>query len=216
VKGTVVEPVIVADGLTKRYGGIAVVDGVSFEVGRGEIFGILGRNGAGKTTAVECLQGLRRADGGRMRVLGLNPLTQAGGLRRRTGSQLQELAFPQVCTYFSVTMRREFCGTQVLVTAGNSERLHREHEEHSFGRLDSPARMHVLPSAGIRQSAPGIGVVSCAKVAIDLVVVAADRINPNPDPCHGRWITLLPHGTSPPLPVRCGAPPAGRAGCLAL
>ena len=95
VKGTVVEPVIVADGLTKRYGGIAVVDGVSFEVGRGEIFGILGRNGAGKTTTVECLQGLRRADGGRMRVLGLDPLTQAGELRKRTGSQLQESALPQ-------------------------------------------------------------------------------------------------------------------------
>jgi hypothetical protein len=92
-----------------------------------------------------------------------------------------------------------------LVTAGNSERLHREHEEHSLGRLDSPARMHVLPSAGIRQSAPGIGVVSCAKVAIDLVV-AADRIGPNPDPCLGRWITLLTHDTSPP----CRRDVAGR------
>ena len=48
VKGTVAEPVIMADGLTKRHGGIAVIDGVSFEVGRGEIFGILGRNGAGR------------------------------------------------------------------------------------------------------------------------------------------------------------------------
>ena len=89
MKGTVVEPVIEVDGLTKRYGGAAVVDDVSFEVGRGEIFGVLGRNGAGKTTTVECLQGLRRADGGRMRVLGLDPLTQAAGLRKRIGSQLQ-------------------------------------------------------------------------------------------------------------------------------
>jgi len=95
LKGTVVEPVIVVEGLTKRYGGTAVVDGVSFEVGRGEIFGILGRNGAGKTTTVECLEGLRRADGGRMRVLGLDPATQAAELRRRIGSQLQESALPQ-------------------------------------------------------------------------------------------------------------------------
>jgi ABC-2 type transport system ATP-binding protein len=95
LKGTVVEPVIVVEGLTKRYDGAAVVDGVSFEVGRGEIFGILGRNGAGKTTTVECLQGLRRADGGRMQVLGLDPLTQAAELRRRIGSQLQESALPQ-------------------------------------------------------------------------------------------------------------------------
>jgi ABC-2 type transport system ATP-binding protein len=90
-----VEPVIAISGLTKRYGRAAVVDGISFEVGRGEIFGILGRNGAGKTTTVECLQGLRRADSGRMRVLGLDPLTQAGELRKRIGSQLQESALPQ-------------------------------------------------------------------------------------------------------------------------
>jgi ABC-2 type transport system ATP-binding protein len=89
------EPVIAVDGLTKRYGRAVVVDGISFEVGRGEIFGILGRNGAGKTTTVECLQGLRRADGGSMRVLGLDPLTQAAVLRKRIGSQLQESALPQ-------------------------------------------------------------------------------------------------------------------------
>jgi ABC-2 type transport system ATP-binding protein len=94
LKGGVVEPVIVVDGLTKRYGGTAVVDGISFEVGRGEIFGIIGRNGAGKTTTVECLQGLRSADGGRMRVLGLDPITQADDLRKRIGSQLQESALP--------------------------------------------------------------------------------------------------------------------------
>jgi ABC-2 type transport system ATP-binding protein len=90
-----VEPVIDVKGLTKRYGRAVVVDGISFEVGRGEIFGILGRNGAGKTTTVECLQGLRRADGGQMRVLGLDPLTQAAELRKRIGSQLQESALPQ-------------------------------------------------------------------------------------------------------------------------
>jgi ABC-type uncharacterized transport system ATPase subunit len=49
--------VIVVDGLTKRYGRTPVVDGVSFEVGRGETFGILGRVGAGKTTSVDCVCG---------------------------------------------------------------------------------------------------------------------------------------------------------------
>jgi ABC-2 type transport system ATP-binding protein len=89
------EQVIEVTGLTKRYSGTTVVDGISFDVVRGEIFGILGRNGAGKTTTVECLQGLRRADGGRMRVLGLDPLTQAAELRKRIGCQLQESALPQ-------------------------------------------------------------------------------------------------------------------------
>jgi ABC-2 type transport system ATP-binding protein len=88
-------PVISVDGLSKRYGATAAVAGVSFGVERGEIFGILGRNGAGKTTTVECLQGLRRADAGRLRVLGLDPLTDARRLRGRIGCQLQESALPQ-------------------------------------------------------------------------------------------------------------------------
>lgn len=67
---------------------------VSFDVARGEIVGILGPNGSGKTTTVECLQGLRRPDRGDMRVLGLNPVTQVMELRRRVGSQLQSSALP--------------------------------------------------------------------------------------------------------------------------
>jgi ABC-2 type transport system ATP-binding protein len=87
-------PVISVAGLIKRYGATPAVDGVSFEVGHAEIFGLLGRNGAGKTTTVECLQGLRQADGGRLRVLGLDPRTQSRELRARIGCQLQESALP--------------------------------------------------------------------------------------------------------------------------
>jgi len=74
--------VIEVRGLTKGYGGRAVVDGISFHVDQGEIFGILGPNGAGKTTAVECLEGLRKRDGGEVRILGLDPRTDG----RRPGS----------------------------------------------------------------------------------------------------------------------------------
>src|SRR5437660_5367303 len=82
--------VIEVTGLTKRYGGQAVVDDISFHVGKGEIFGILGPNGAGKTTAVECMEGLRRPDGGEVRILGLDPLTNRHRLHQRIGVQLQE------------------------------------------------------------------------------------------------------------------------------
>ena len=82
--------VIEVTGLTKRYGGQAVVDDISFHVGKGEIFGILGPNGAGKTTAVECMEGLRRRDGGEVRILGLDPLTNRHRLHQRIGVQLQE------------------------------------------------------------------------------------------------------------------------------
>jgi ABC-2 type transport system ATP-binding protein len=83
-------PVIEVAGLTKRYGGQAVVDGISFHVNRGEIFGILGPNGAGKTTAVECMEGLRRRDDGQVRILGLDPKTDGHRLHQRIGVQLQE------------------------------------------------------------------------------------------------------------------------------
>jgi ABC-2 type transport system ATP-binding protein len=91
-------PVIEVAGLTKRYGGQAVVDGISFHVDRGEIFGILGPNGAGKTTAVECLEGLRRQDSGTVRVLGLDPLTDGHRLHQRIGVQLQETQLQEKLT----------------------------------------------------------------------------------------------------------------------
>ncbi len=87
-------PVISVEGLRKTYREIVAVDEVSFSVQEGEIFGLLGPNGAGKTTTVECLQGLRMADRGFIRVLGLDPRSQARQLRRRIGSQLQESALP--------------------------------------------------------------------------------------------------------------------------
>jgi ABC-2 type transport system ATP-binding protein len=81
-------------GLRKTYGRTTAVDDVSLTVEPGEILGILGPNGSGKTTTVECLQGLRRADAGEVRVLGLDPRTQVAALRRRIGCQLQDAALP--------------------------------------------------------------------------------------------------------------------------
>ena len=81
-------------GLRKTYGATTAVADVSFSVAPGEIVGILGPNGSGKTTTVECLEGLRRPDGGHVRVLGLDPRTQIAALRRRIGCQLQDTALP--------------------------------------------------------------------------------------------------------------------------
>jgi len=89
------EPVIVVDGLTKAYGDRQVLDGLSFSVAPQEIFGILGPNGVGKTTAVETIQGLRSRDGGGVSVLGLDPARQRAKLRYLVGSQLQTTALPE-------------------------------------------------------------------------------------------------------------------------
>jgi len=81
--------------LEKSYDGQPVLKGVSFAVGAGEIFGIAGRNGAGKTTVVEILQGLRRRDGGRVDVLGFDPGRERRRLRPLLGAQLQTSALPE-------------------------------------------------------------------------------------------------------------------------
>ncbi|KOV58246.1 sulfate ABC transporter ATPase [Streptomyces sp. NRRL WC-3618] len=82
--------VIEVHDLRKSYGGRPVVDGVSFAVEEGEIFGILGPNGAGKTTTVECVEGLRVPDAGRVRVTGLDPVTDHEATSRALGAQLQQ------------------------------------------------------------------------------------------------------------------------------
>lgn len=87
-------PVIEVSSLQKSYGDVVAVADVSLEVHRGEVFGILGPNGAGKTTTVECIAGLRAPDGGSVRVLGLDPSTDAEAVRRSVGVQLQQAALP--------------------------------------------------------------------------------------------------------------------------
>ena len=86
--------VIDVRNLRKSYGDQEAVRDVSFRVEPGEIFGILGPNGAGKTTTVECLAGLRHHDGGRIRVLGLDPERYRDQLRQVVGIQLQESQLP--------------------------------------------------------------------------------------------------------------------------
>lgn len=82
------------EDLHKRYGAVSAVSGVSFTVEQGEIFALLGRNGAGKTTAMEIMEGFRARDGGRVDVLGLDPgdWSTARALRERIGLVLQDIA----------------------------------------------------------------------------------------------------------------------------
>jgi ABC-2 type transport system ATP-binding protein len=84
------EPAIRVNALHKTYAGRDVLAGVSFEVARGELFALLGPNGAGKTTTVEIIEGYRSADGGSVRVLGLDPAADRRQLRARIGLMLQD------------------------------------------------------------------------------------------------------------------------------
>jgi len=90
----VVSSALLVDGLCKRYGRLLAVDGVGFEVAEGEIFGIIGPNGSGKTTTAECAQGLRRPDAGRVRIFGIDPHAEPGRMGRLVGTQLQDSTLP--------------------------------------------------------------------------------------------------------------------------
>ena len=79
--------------LKKHYGNIKAVDGISFTVNPGEVFGLLGPNGAGKTTTIEILEGLRKREGGDVKVLGLDPWGKGYELHKRIGVMAQGFTF---------------------------------------------------------------------------------------------------------------------------
>jgi ABC-2 type transport system ATP-binding protein len=83
---------IVVNDLRKSYGEVRAVDGVSFEVEEGEFFGILGPNGAGKTTTLELIEGLRKPDGGEVRVFDQSPWPRNSSLLPRMGVQRRKRA----------------------------------------------------------------------------------------------------------------------------
>ena len=86
------DSVIYADGLTKRFGQFTAVDHISFEVGRGEIFGFLGANGAGKTTAMRMFCGLSIPTSGTGRVAGYDIASQPEEVKRHIGYMSQKFS----------------------------------------------------------------------------------------------------------------------------
>ena len=77
--------IVTLDSVTKRYGGATAVDQLSMSIERGEMFGLIGPDGAGKTTTMRLMCGLLRADDGRIEVLGTDPVRQHRRLTRSLG-----------------------------------------------------------------------------------------------------------------------------------
>ena len=91
-------PVVEVADLVKTYGDMPAVDGVSFTVQAGEVYGLLGENGAGKTTIVEILEGFRTRTSGSVSVLGGDPGVADRALRDRIGIVLQSTGVERVLT----------------------------------------------------------------------------------------------------------------------
>ena len=86
------EIVIMADKLTKRYGDFIAANEVTFEVKKGEIFGFLGANGAGKTTAMRMLCGLSKPSSGKALIAGFDVYTQTEQIKKNIGYMSQKFS----------------------------------------------------------------------------------------------------------------------------
>lgn len=87
---------IVVNNLTKKYGNYAAVDNLSFQVRKGEVFGLLGANGAGKSSTIECILGTRKMDSGEVSILGMNPINERTKVFERVGVQFQESKYQEL------------------------------------------------------------------------------------------------------------------------
>ncbi|MEV7872249.1 ABC transporter ATP-binding protein [Streptomyces sp. NPDC088124] len=103
--------VIEAVGLRRSYRGFDAVRGIDFTVARGELFALLGTNGAGKTSTLEILEGQAAPTAGTVRVLGRDPFRDRAAVRPRTGVMLQEGGFPSELTVLETARMWAGCTT---------------------------------------------------------------------------------------------------------
>lgn len=85
--------VISVSNLSKSYGELKAIQDISFDVKRGEVFGLLGANGAGKSTTIECALGVKEYDKGAVSILGLNPVKDRKKLFEKVSVQFQESCY---------------------------------------------------------------------------------------------------------------------------
>lgn len=118
------ETVIEANALKKDYGEIRAVDGISFIIQKGEIFGFLGPNGAGKTTTMKMIQCVSPRTGGDLRVLGMDPETHSREIKARLGIVPQETNLdPDFTCFGNLTSYARYFGIPDTIAEERAEEL---------------------------------------------------------------------------------------------
>lgn len=136
------KPPIKVEGLCKSYAGKRAIKNINIDVDCGKIFGLLGANGAGKSTTIECILGTKKPDNGIVSILGLNPQTERKKLFEKVGVQFQEANYQDKIT---VTELCEVTGS-LYTTAGDYKKLLKQ-----FGLSDKSKSLINELSGGQKQ-----------------------------------------------------------------
>ncbi|WP_186430283.1 ABC transporter ATP-binding protein [Clostridium sp. BSD9I1] len=130
---------IKVNALCKAYGNIQAVNSVSISVKCGEVFGLLGANGAGKSTIIECILGIKKFDGGSVSILGMNPQTERKKLFEQVGVQFQEsnyqdkVTVAELCEVTQALYKNTLDYTELLKQFGLSDKYKSQVSELSGG-----------------------------------------------------------------------------------
>ncbi|RGY97369.1 ABC transporter ATP-binding protein [Clostridium sp. AM58-1XD] len=134
------KPIITVNGISKSYGSTAALQNLSFSVEPGHIFGILGENGAGKSTAVECILGTRKPDCGTVTIMDMDPVSDRRMLFQHIGVQFQECSFPdkirvdELCKETAVLYQNSADFKELLHQFGLDEKMYNYVSELSGGQ----------------------------------------------------------------------------------
>lgn len=125
------QEIVQVENLNLSYKSLHAVCNVSFSVKEGEILAVIGQNGSGKTSSVECIEGLRKPDSGRIRVFGKDPWIYRNEVYKEMGVQLQESEYPQkirveeLCRLFASFYKRPADWNLLLTQMGLDEKRKR-------------------------------------------------------------------------------------------
>lgn len=125
------QEIVQVKNLNLTYKNLHAVNNVSFSVKSGEIVAVIGQNGSGKTSAVECVEGLRKPDSGSVSVFGKDPWTRRGEVYKEMGVQLQETEYPskirveELCRLFASFYERPADRNLLLTQMGLNEKRKR-------------------------------------------------------------------------------------------
>ena len=118
------QPVIQTEQLTKRFGAFTAVDRISFQVDKGEIFGFLGANGAGKTTAMRMLCGLSKPTSGKGTVAGYNIASQSESVKRSIGYMSQKFSlYEDLKVWENIRLFAGIYGMEEMLIAPKTDEL---------------------------------------------------------------------------------------------